>query len=97
MIISLEVGVIIDTSGSLRFGKLGQCLAEFNIFLPESQNMTVYATAALLMLVMCAIWLFAAWMFRLCSDREIKRPEYQNRNSLEGMRLRASSEAYLRG
>lgn len=58
--------------------------------------MTVYATAALTILVMGGICLFAAWVFRLCSDREIKRPEYQNRNSLEGMRLRASSEAYLR-
>ena len=59
--------------------------------------MTVYSIAALTILTMGGICLFAAWMFRLCADREIKRPEYQNRNSLEGMRLRASSEGYLRG
>jgi hypothetical protein len=57
--------------------------------------MTTYNIAAATILFMSATCFFAAWIhgYRARSDRTA--PDYEDRHSLEGMRLRASRETNL--
>jgi hypothetical protein len=57
--------------------------------------MTTYDIAAATILFMAATCFFAAWIHGYRAKRDRTATDYEDRHSLEGMRLRASREANL--
>lgn len=57
--------------------------------------MTIYHASAAMMLLLAAACFIGAWIQGYRAVREQSAPEYDDRHSLEGMRLRASREGYL--